>query len=69
MLILTELMEPSIRTFSLSLRLISIGWNNTSLLDLGSVRGGLGSVRGGLGSVRGGVRECKRWVRECERWG
>lgn len=34
MLTLTELMEPSIRTFSLSLRLITTGWRSNSLLLL-----------------------------------
>lgn len=34
MLTLTELMEPSIRTFSLSLRLMITGWRSNSLLLL-----------------------------------
>lgn len=34
MLTLTELMDPSIRTFSLSLRLIITGWRSNSLLLL-----------------------------------
>lgn len=34
MLTLTELMDPSIRTFSLSLRLIITGWRSSSLLLL-----------------------------------
>lgn len=34
MLTLTELMDPSMRTFSLSLRLITTGWRSSSLLLL-----------------------------------
>lgn len=39
MLTLTELMEPSIRTFSLSLRLMITGWRSNSLLLLDTSKG------------------------------
>lgn len=38
MLTLTELMEPSIKTFSLSLRLMITGWRSNSLLLLKRTR-------------------------------